>query len=233
MFDSDEQFKYKEQELEDTLRLNDRFSARYFALLERFADLPACDELIMAQLKNEFPADFLASLEAWDEKPIIENPDDFDDKALRDSNPWDEPKSGELPPEMQLLRQLDLRGRKIAGVLYQSVFDWCNIQVILLPSENGVNSLRVLFFLSRSLGCFNASMDALSSHGIHSTVVLCKRIVTYLNQVISLLSTVAREAPSNLKDLLLSRAQQLKLLLREVDAQISDSRNLARLEGQF
>jgi len=233
MFDSEEQFKYKEQELEDTLRLNDRFSARYFTLLERFADLPACEELIMAQLKNEFPAEFLASLEAWDEKPVMDNPEDFDDKALKDSNPWDEQKSGDLPPEMKLLRQLDLRGRKIAAALFQGVFDWCNIQVILLPSEHGSNSVRVLFFLSRSMGCFNASMDALSSHEIHSTVVLCKRVVTYLNQVIALLSTVAREGPSNLKDLLLSRVQQLKTLLREVDAQISDSRNLARFEGHF
>ena len=233
MFDSEEQFKYKEQELEDTLRLNDRFSARYFSLLERFADLPACEELIMAQLKNEFPADFLASLEAWDEKPVLDNPDDFDDKALKDSNPWDTQKPEDLPPEMKLLRQLDMRGRKIAGALYQGVFDWCNIQVILLPSEHGSNSLRILLFLSRSMGCFNASMDALSSHEIHSTVVLCKRVVTYIEQVNALLLTVASEGPSSLKDLILNRMKQLKALLREVEAQISDSRSLARLEGHF
>ncbi len=233
MFDSEEQFKYKEQELEDTLRLNDRFSARYFSLLERFADLPACEELIMAQLKNEFPADFLASLEAWDEKPVLDNPEDFDDKALKDSNPWDTQKPEDLPPEMKLLRQLDMRGRKIAGALYQGVFDWCNIQVILLPSEHGSNSLRILLFLSRSMGCFNASMDALSSHEIHSTVVLCKRVVTYIEQVNALLLTVASEGPSSLKDLILNRMKQLKALLREVEAQISDSRSLARLEGHF
>lgn len=233
MFDSEEQFKYKEQELEDTLRLNDRFSARYFALLERFADLPACDELIMAQLKNEFPAEFLASLEAWEEKPVIENPEDFDDKALKDSTPWDEQKSGDLPPEMKLLRQLDLRGRKIAGALYQGVFDWCNIQVILLATEQGSNSLRVLFFLSRAMGSFNAAMDALSSHEIHSSIVLCKRVLVYINQVISLLASLAKEGPSTLKDLLLNRQQQLKTLLREIQAQIGDSRNLARLEGRF
>ena len=233
MFDSEEQFKYKEQELEDALRMNDRFSSRYFSLLERFADLPACDELIMAQLKNEFSPEFIASLESWDEKPIMENPDDFDEKMLKDFNPWDEQKPDELPPGMKLLRQLDMRGRKIAGALYQSVFDWCNIQVILLPTDHGSDSMRVLFFLGRAMGIFKASIDALSSHEIHSTVVLCRRVILYLEQVTSLLSNLAQKGPPSLKELMLNRVQQLKMLIREVEAQVKDSLNLARLEGQF
>jgi hypothetical protein len=233
MFDSEEQFKYKEQAVEDMLRMSDRFSARYFSLLERFADLPACDELIMAQLKNEFSPEFIASLEAWDEKPMMENQDEFDEKALKDFNPWDEQKPGDLPPGMKLLRQLDMRGRKITGALYQGVFDWCNIQVILLPTDHGSDSMQVLFFLGRAMGAFNASMDALSSHEIHSTVALCKRVLLYLQQVTSLLSSLANEGLSTLKDLMLNRVQQLKALSREIEAQVDDSRNLARLEGQF
>ncbi|MFA6929169.1 MAG: hypothetical protein WCT05_02500 [Lentisphaeria bacterium] len=233
MFESEEQFKYKEQELEDTLRMNERFSARYFTLLERFADLPACDELIMAQLTKEFPAEFLANLEAYEDKVGFESPEDFDDKALKEPNPWDEPKSGELPPEMKLLRQLDNRGRKIAGILYQGVFDWCNIQVILMPDEQNTRGLRVMFFQSRAMGCFNAAMEALSSHELHSSIVLCKRVMTQINLVITVLLELSKGIPANLKDLLLNRVTMLKTLLREVETQISDSRELARLEGQF
>lgn len=233
MFESEEQFKYKEQELEDTLRMNERFSARYFSLLERFADLPACDELIMAQLSKEFPAEFLANLEAYEDKFGMDNPEDFDDKTLKDQNPWDEKKSGELPPEMKLLRQLDTRGRKIAGILYQGVFDWCNIQVILMPVEQNTRGIRIMFFQSRAMGCFTASMDALSSHELHSAVVLCKRVLGQINLVITELLELSTEIPANLKDLLLNRVTMLKTLQREVEAQISDCRELARLEGHF
>ena len=83
------------------------------------------------------------------------------------------------------------------------------------------------------MGSFNAAMDALSSHEIHTTVVLCKRVSGYINQIIASLLKLGQEVPANMKDLLLTRIKQLKELLRDLEAQINDSRNLARLAGHF
>ena len=44
------------------LELNERFISRYTELLDRFSVLPGCDAIIYEQLKGEFPADFLQSI---------------------------------------------------------------------------------------------------------------------------------------------------------------------------
>lgn len=235
MLDSDGQFEYKEQELQDLLQMNERFSARYFALLERFSDLPACDDLIMAQLKKEFPADFLERLETYEDKFPAGFIDDSEEADLSEPevDPWSEKQPEELSPAMLLLRQLDMRSREIANSLYQGIFEWCSIQAILLPDALRADALRMLFLQSRAMGSFNASMEALSIHELHSTTVLCKQAQESVNQSIDLITKLIANAPASLKNFLVNRIKQLKKVISDLDTQIQDCRELARLEDHF
>ncbi len=86
-------------------KLNDRFIHRYMKLLDRFAKLPACDELIFAQVKNEFPPEYLASLRDFSflpppGDPLFTEDDNFapeqDDEFF--TPPMAPPPTGEIKP---------------------------------------------------------------------------------------------------------------------------------------
>ncbi|MDD3694502.1 MAG: hypothetical protein PHG44_00865 [Lentisphaeria bacterium] len=231
MFESEEQFEYRQRELEDNLEMSDRFFARYFSLLDRFADLPACDELIMSQLEKEFPRDFIDSLERYDEHQPPDEIDELDEAGLKEADPWEEQEGKELPPEMRMLRQLELRGRKIGWTFYQCVMDWSNIQIVLLSTSLGKLALRVMFYLGRSLGGFNLGMDSLASHETGSGIVFFKRVQSYCNQGNAIILELSKQAPVDMREVLLNRMQQIDNLHKELENQVEDCRELLRLEG--
>jgi len=218
---------------DELLRMNDQFAARYFSLLERFGDLPACDELIMTQLKKEFPAEFLESLSDYQDKVDLEPPDDLDQSNLQDGRSWESPESEEAPPEMALMRQLDARGRKIAAFIYQCVFDWCNIMAILIPQESAVPGTRIQFFLCRTLGNLHACMESLASHELASASAYCKRVLRFAEISLLLLQQFEKNCPVQINDLLTVRNKQLALLLKDIKEQLQDCQTLQRMEGGF
>ncbi len=219
---------------DELLQLNDQFAARYFSLLDRFGDLPACDELIMTQLKKEFPAEFLESLTDYQDKIELELPEDFEGGNLRDSQINEAIDSGgELPPEMELMKQLDLRGRKIAAFIYQSALDWCNILAILIPPENILLGTRIQFFLSRTLGNLNACMESLISHELATAAAYCKRVLRFAEISLLLLQQFEKKCPAQIVDLMKIRNQQLTSLLQDIRAQLRDCQALQRMEGGF
>ena len=232
MFESEEHFEYKEREFEDYMDMSELFFARYFNLLDRFYDLPACDELIMSQLRKEFPEDFIASLESYEDPSNLE--DDLEDEEERNkriSNLMAEYEGQELPAEIRMLRQLEHRGRKLGWIFYQGIMDWSNIHIILLSTSLGKLALRVMFYLGRSMGSFNQGMDSLADHETSLGIVHFKRVQAYCNFSITLMRELSKHVTADIRAILTSRIQQIAKQREELEEHIADCRELLRLEG--
>lgn len=178
-----------EREIEEGLRLEDRYAWRYMQLLDRFADLPSCDNLIALQLKEEFPADFFSDPE-W--QPLAERPgEESDDAALEMSG--QDPESARQMKKMQVI---DARARQLAAVLYSSVIDWSNIYAILLSGKGRLAGIRLLFYFSRALGYLNESMEYLVEGDAVMATVLSRRSLHCFERGIAGIAPLAKENAS-------------------------------------
>lgn len=178
-----------EREMEEGLRLEDRYAWRYMQLLDRFADLPSCDNLIALQLKEEFPPDFFTGPD-W--QPSAERPgDEGDDAALEMSS-----QDPESVRQMKKMQAIDARARQLAAVLYSSVIDWSNIYAILLSGKGRIAGIRLLYYFSRALGYLNESMEFLVEGDTTMATVLSRRSLHCFERGIAGIPPLAKENSS-------------------------------------
>lgn len=207
-----------EQELDEGLRLEDRYAWRYMQQLDRFADLPSCDSLIALKLKGEFPPDFFSGPE-W--QPASERPTDEEEEALMEMSSLD----SESSRQMKRMQEIDARARQLASIFYTSVIDWSNIYSVLLTGKARISGIRLLYYFSRALGYLNEAMEFLVEGDMTMSVVLSRRSLYCFERGIAGIAPLAKDNP-NLAGVFIERIKRLEEAAVEMRNHIAAVRSL-------
>jgi len=209
------------QECRQASELNDRFIHRYMGLLDRFEQLPACDDLIFNQVKDEFPVDYLNGFTTFgtlpppgdplldeqhpqpgDDTPPPENADE------EDQPPEDSP---DMPQDVKLMRKLDQGARLVVSSAYQLLMDWCNLSAIVLKPPQRTRGMQLLGLLALFTGNINSSIDQLACFQIEMAILLCERARGLCEPIIAMMDGFAAES-EQLKGILDMRSKSMHVL---------------------
>ncbi|MBQ4480290.1 MAG: hypothetical protein II943_06600 [Victivallales bacterium] len=204
------------------LELNERFISRYTELLDRFSVLPGCDAIIYEQLKGEFPADFLQSINNFTFLPPPGDPTLATANDMADGEAMPSPEElaqeneeannipdEELPPQLRLMRQTEQHILLVQNSVYQLLCDWCNLYGAVLPPERRTAGLQVLMVASLMLGNMRSCLDQMACFQFAMALQLSIRGEHYCKALFDLINELGSALP-NLSALLSSRVSVLE-----------------------
>ena len=180
---------------EEYLRRSDKYAARCFELLQRFQDMPDCDDLLNKKLDEEFGGlEVFESVPSWDyaeemdryaaEESDVEDTQDDEDGGALEGADWTE-----TPASRRALDQIVFHAQKLAQAIGQVASDWSNMIAIFFidnPEENA-EEFRFLFYVSRSLSYLNLAMEGLMAQPSLSVVAAYKRSLSDLNAAVGVI----------------------------------------------
>jgi hypothetical protein len=198
--DRDNDAAWDEFRWEQVLKEGDEGAAKYFRLLNRFADLPAAEELISERMgpdfddempdcdfdceecANRWNCEYCQPLD-WETLRDDEEDEEEDDDDTEDASP---PEPGdalffETRPAFRSLRQVGL--------------GWCNVYAVILPAESRANGLKVLYYLGRALAYLSCSIgDGLYEYPARS-VAFAKRALASINLALGVMEELVDDKP--------------------------------------
>ncbi|HOG51362.1 MAG TPA: hypothetical protein PKY10_12305, partial [Lentisphaeria bacterium] len=199
---------WNEFDWERFFRRKEKFILAYVELLERLAELPEGEELIMNELIRRFGAAEVEEMYAYaddDDEFVNVDEDVMDDTEgepmeppmtfpPEDSEDWsgqDEEELNQLFNEgMRRLRRMEEQFRNIMFTLEQTIQGWCNLMSSVLPTDKRTQGLKILFFLSRVSMNLHSCASEMSVTRPAAVIALCKRILVDLNGAIGQITEV-------------------------------------------
>ena len=223
------------EECREASALNDRFIHRYMGLLDRFEQLPACDDLIYNQVKDEFPQEYLNSLRSFgtlpppgdpmlDEQPPQpgDEPPDNNGDDEEQKPPQDDPS---IPADIRLMQRLDQGARLVVSSAYQLLMDWCNLSAIVIKPPQRLRGMQLLGYLALFTGNINSSIDQLSCYQLEMAIHLCRRAQVLCDKIVALMDSFSAES-DQLKSILDMRAKSVNVLKGTLEEHIKTCRLL-------
>ena len=197
--------KWTEYDWEMAMRQSDEFASKYFALLERFGELPGSEDLILQQLDSKTPPPLMED----DDFYIELGPDDIEEIEHGDEESFDGGFYYENTPVYMLLRQVSI--------------GWCNIYATFLLPDHRKHGVNILFHLGRALAHLIGSLGDGQYENPHANIASCKRSLDQINQSIGLVEqlTKLRPAYNNV-------TEAINKHLREVQSKVVDQLLLLR-----
>lgn len=216
----------------------------YARLLERYADLPEGEDLILLDLAQQFGddvveemlqgegelGDFSSDEEELDElEPNFDNdlPDPFDELADEEQEEWlhlpenqwngkdDEAGARNSSDEYDAMQRVDRHFRRLLALHGQITRSWCNVLALGVPAEQKENAFRVLIILSRVGMNLSSSEEALWSLRPDALIALGKRMLADLNEALATVLKIKSEC----KDV----SKGLKVIAERLLAAIDDA----------
>lgn len=188
------------------VEMNDRFIRRCADLWERFAHLPACDDLIYNAVKNEFPGNYLSGMDNYCYLPPPGDPgsnrggEDFSGDMPgegQDAPPPDENGMpgdiSRMPPEMQEVQRALMSGRMLSNAIYQLLFDWVNIYAAVVQGEQRREGLQILTILALIQANLRSAMDNLAFEQPQMAVVLVEKVVKLMHDIRALMGDTLKK----------------------------------------
>lgn len=228
---------------EEYLRWSDKYAARCFELIQRFQDMPDCDELLNRKLDEEFGGlEIFESVPSWDyaeemdryaaeDSDVEDAQDDADGGALEGAE-WTE-----TPASRRALDQIVFNAQKLAQGISQIASNWSNMIAIFYidnPEENA-EQFRFLFYVSRSLSYLNLAMEGLMAQPSLSVVAAYKRSLSDLNAAVGVIDKLKLSFEKTNPPLAVSVVTQKKhviIVAEGVSATILAIRSLIANYGQ-
>ncbi|MBO4620595.1 MAG: hypothetical protein J5654_10860 [Victivallales bacterium] len=210
------------------LELNERFIHRYTELLDRFSTLPGCDALIYANLKDEFPREYLEGLSTYTylpppgdttgstpgEMPDVDGADNPEELAKANEEANNIPDE-ELPPQLRLMRQTEQHILLTQNSVYQLLCDWCNLYAAVIPAEFRRNALQTLMLAAGLLGNMRSCLDQLGCFQFGMALQLCRRALQQGTTMLEQLQTIQQDIPG-LAPLLKERLPVLQTAVQQL-----------------
>ncbi len=203
---------WNEFDWERFFRRKEKFVRAYVELLDRFAELPEGEELILNELTRRFGAAEVEEMYTYDEDVDDDFPDE-DESAGPDDAPmasplefppadgegWQAPDNGdddsEFNDEMRRLRRMEEQFRNIMIVLEQTIQGWCNLMSSVLPVDKRAQGLKILFFLSRVAMNLNSCAGEMAATRQAAVIALCKRVLADLNDAVGQVTGLRQQCP--------------------------------------
>lgn len=223
---------WNEFDWERFFRRKEKFILAYVELLERLAELPEGEELIMNELIRRFGAAEVEEMYAYDDDDDVfadENEDvmdDPDDEPMEppmtfppeDSEDWrgkDNDIDSKFNEEMRRLRRMEEQFRNIMITLEQTIQGWCNLMSSVLPTDKRTQGLKVLFSLSRVSMNLLSCASEMSAGRPAAVIALCKRVLTDLNDAVGQVTELRQYCPP-LQEVLTTIQERLVIVADEV-----------------
>ena len=239
------QYYWDEFDWERFFRRKERFVRAYVELLDRFAELPDGEDLILNELTRRFGAAEVEAMYTYDEEgdDLLPDGDDLSDPNDDGLDQDGQPPPPDFPPDeddgwkdspaeddafaerYQRLRQMEEQFRSIMVIMEQTTQGWCNMMSSVLPTALRGKALRVLFILSRTAMNLNSCAGEMAAARKTAVISLSKRVLADLNDAVGQVANLREQTP-HLNEILGSISERLVTAADEVADFICSCREL-------
>ena len=232
-------------ECRNAVEMNERFIRRCTELWDRFAGLPACDDLIYNAVKDEFPQAYLASMDNYCYLPPPGEPamnrlgDEFSgDMSQEGPEGGMSPEEGanpdfsRMPPEMQEVQKTLSQGRILSNSIYQLLFDWVNIYSAVVQGHDRREGLQVLTLLAMIQANLRSGLDNLAFEQPHMASALLERVLNLHRECARIIGEMLKKS-APLRQVFQSRYDGMTTLDAGFVSLLERSRRIAEDQSPF
>lgn len=188
----------------------------YMRLLDRFRELPACEDLCREELKKMgYDADFLDGLETLtclpppgdtlyqgEDSPFelqynemldrIENPENAQEAEQADKEAYDA-----LSPAEQFAADSATHAASLANTFFMLAVDWSQVSSFQnLPFCTPRMQLELLGFIGLACGCCRSAYDRIAMRQFPCALELLERVQKYIDEILARQQSWIREYPA-------------------------------------